>query len=70
MSILVWAEHDNAVLKDATLGAVSAAGQLGEVHLLVAGAGVDGVAAQAAQVAGWWPMMVPMARRWRRMWRL
>jgi electron transfer flavoprotein alpha subunit len=52
MSILVWAEHDNAVLKDATLGAVSAAGQLGEVHLLVAGAGVDGVAAQAAQVAG------------------
>jgi electron transfer flavoprotein alpha subunit len=52
MSILVWAEHDNAVLKDATLGAVNAAGQLGEVHLLVAGAGVAGVAAQAAQVAG------------------
>jgi len=52
MSILVWAEHDNAALKDATLGAVTAAGKLGEVHLLVAGAGVDGVAAQAAQVAG------------------
>ncbi|RVU06866.1 electron transfer flavoprotein subunit alpha/FixB family protein [Novosphingobium umbonatum] len=52
MSILVWAEHDNAALKDATLGAVTAAGKLGEVHLLVAGSGVDGVAAQAAQVAG------------------
>jgi electron transfer flavoprotein alpha subunit len=52
MSILVWAEHDNAALKDATLSAVTAAGKLGEVHLLVAGFGVDGVAAQAAQVAG------------------
>jgi len=51
MAVLVWAEHDNAALKDATLSAVTAAAKLGEVHVLVAGAGVDGVAAQAAQVA-------------------
>ena len=39
MSVLVWVEHDNASLKDATLAAVTAAGQLGEVHALVAGNG-------------------------------
>ncbi|WP_343614081.1 FAD-binding protein [Novosphingobium sp.] len=50
--ILVWAEHDHAALKEATLHAVTAAAQLGEVHLLVAGAGVDTVAQAAAQVAG------------------
>ena len=50
--VLVWAEHDNAALKDATLHAVSAAAQLGEVSVLVAGAGCAGVAAQAAQIAG------------------
>ncbi|HZV10866.1 MAG TPA: FAD-binding protein [Novosphingobium sp.] len=53
MTALVWVEQDGAALKDATLAAVTAAGQLGgEVHLLVAGAGVAGVAAQAAQIAG------------------
>jgi electron transfer flavoprotein alpha subunit len=52
MSVLVWAEHDNVALKDATLSAVTAGAQLGEVHLLVAGAGIDGVAEQAARVAG------------------
>ena len=40
MKTLVWVEHDNASLKDATLAAVTAAGKLGEVHLLVAGKGV------------------------------
>jgi electron transfer flavoprotein alpha subunit len=50
--ILVWAEHDHAALKEATLHAVSAATQLGEVHLLIAGAGVAAVAQAAAQVAG------------------
>ena len=30
---LVWVEHDNKVLKDATLAVVTAASQLGEVHL-------------------------------------
>jgi electron transfer flavoprotein alpha subunit len=52
MSVLVWAEHDNAALKDATLAAVSAAAELGEVHVLVAGAGIAGVAQQAAKIAG------------------
>jgi len=49
---LVWVEHDGASVKDATLSAVTAASQLGEVHLLVAGKGVDAVAAEAAKIAG------------------
>jgi electron transfer flavoprotein alpha subunit len=52
MKTLVWVEHDNATLKDATLAAVTAAAQLGEVTALVAGAGCDAAAAAAAQVAG------------------
>jgi electron transfer flavoprotein alpha subunit len=52
MKTLVWVEHDNAAFKDATLAVVTAAAKLGEVHLLVAGKGVDGVAAQAAAIAG------------------
>ena len=52
MKTLVWVEHEGGQLKDATLSAVSAAAKLGEVHLLVAGEGVDGVAGQAAQIAG------------------
>ena len=53
MSILVLAEHDNHILKDATLSAVTAAGQLGgEVHVLVAGHDARAVADAAAQVAG------------------
>ena len=49
---LVWVEHDNASVKDATLAAVTAASQLGEVHLLVAGSGCAGVADAAAKIAG------------------
>ena len=52
MKTLVWAEHDNAQIKDATLVAVSAATRLGEVHLVVAGSGCRAVADQAAQIAG------------------
>jgi len=53
MSSLVLAEHDNAVLKDATLATITAAGQLGgEVHVLVAGKGAQSVADAAAKVAG------------------
>ncbi len=52
MKTLVWVEHDNASLKDATLAAVTAAAKLGEVHLLVAGAGCAGVANEAAKIAG------------------
>lgn len=49
---LVWVEHDNAAVKDATLAVVTAAGQLGEVHLLVAGSGCKAVADEAAKIAG------------------
>ncbi len=52
MKTLVWVEHDGATVKDATLAVVTAASQLGEVHLLVAGQGVTGVAAEAAKIAG------------------
>ncbi|MFA7441048.1 MAG: electron transfer flavoprotein subunit alpha/FixB family protein [Sphingomonadaceae bacterium] len=52
MKILVWVEHEGGALKDATLSAVTAAGQLGEVHLLVAGQDVGGVATAAAAIAG------------------
>ena len=49
---LVWVEHDNASVKDATLAVVTAASQLGEVHLLVAGSGCRAVADEAAKIAG------------------
>jgi electron transfer flavoprotein alpha subunit len=52
MSILVFVEHDNASVKDATLAAVTAAGKLGEVHALVAGSGCGAVAEEAAKIAG------------------
>ncbi len=52
MKTLVWVEHEGGQLKDATLAAVTAASKLGEVHLIVAGAGVSGVAAEAAKIAG------------------
>ncbi|GGB59108.1 electron transfer flavoprotein subunit alpha/FixB family protein [Blastomonas aquatica] len=52
MKTLVWVEHDNAVMKDATLAVVTAASKLGEVHALVAGKGCSAVADQVAKVAG------------------
>ena len=52
MSVLVWVEHDNASVKDATLAAVTAAGKLGEVHALVAGSGCGAAAEAAAKIAG------------------
>ncbi|WP_395612362.1 electron transfer flavoprotein subunit alpha/FixB family protein [Allosphingosinicella sp.] len=52
MKTLVLVEHEGGKVKDATLSAVTAAGQLGEVHLLVAGQGVGGVAEAAAKIAG------------------
>ncbi|NLR69277.1 electron transfer flavoprotein subunit alpha/FixB family protein [Novosphingobium sp. ERN07] len=50
--VLVLVEHDNASVKDATLAAVTAAAQLGEVTALVAGSNCDGAASAAAQIAG------------------
>ena len=52
MSVLVYAEHDNAALKDATLAVVTAGAALGEVHVLVAGSGCGAVADAAAKIAG------------------
>ena len=53
MSVLIIAEHDNATLKSATLHTVTAAQKIGgEIHILVAGQGVDGAASAAAKVAG------------------
>jgi electron transfer flavoprotein alpha subunit len=52
MNTLVWVEHDNQSVKDATLAAVTAAGKLGEVTALVAGSGCDGAANAAAKIAG------------------
>ncbi|MFO1424010.1 MAG: FAD-binding protein [Candidatus Competibacteraceae bacterium] len=53
MSILVIAEHDNAVLKAATLNTITAATQLGsDIVILVAGHGCGAVAEAAAKVVG------------------
>ncbi|GAB6051852.1 FAD-binding protein [Magnetospira thiophila] len=52
MGVLVVAEHDNAVLKSATLHTVTAARQLGEVTVLVAGSGCRAVAEEAAKIEG------------------
>jgi electron transfer flavoprotein alpha subunit len=52
MKTLVLVEHDGQAVKDATLATVTAASQLGEVHLLVAGQGVGAVAEAAAKIAG------------------
>lgn len=52
MRVLVLAEHDNLGLKTQTHHAVTAAAQLGDVDVLVAGSGCQGAADAAAQVQG------------------
>ena len=53
MTVLVIAEHDNQMLKSATLNAVTAASRLSDdIHVLVAGSQCANVAEQAARVAG------------------
>jgi electron transfer flavoprotein alpha subunit len=52
MKTLVLVEHDNTKVNDATLAVVTAAGKLGEVHLLVAGHNCGAVAEAAAKIAG------------------
>lgn len=53
MTILVIAEHTNAALAAATLNTVAAAQKIGgDIHVLVAGAGVGAAAEAAAKVAG------------------
>jgi electron transfer flavoprotein alpha subunit len=52
MSALVIADHDNQSLKPATLNTVTAAKQLGDVTVLVAGSGCQPAADAAAKVEG------------------
>ncbi len=53
MTTLVIAEHNNQKLNDATAKTVTAAAKLGaEVHILVAGQGLDAVAEAAAKLDG------------------
>jgi electron transfer flavoprotein alpha subunit len=53
MAVLVFADHDNVSLKDNTQKTVTAALALsGEVDVLVAGASVAAVAAEAAKIGG------------------
>jgi len=53
MAVLVVADHDNASLKDNTHKTVTAAKAIsGDVDVLVAGQGVDAVAAEAAKIEG------------------
>lgn len=53
MGILVYAEHDNASLKGATLNVITAAQQIGgDITVLVAGKGAQAAADAAAKVAG------------------
>lgn len=53
MTILLLADHDGKVLSEQTAKALTAATQLaGNVHVLVAGAGVAGVAEGAAKLTG------------------
>ena len=53
MTTLVIAEHDNAIIKPATLNTVTAAAQCGgDVHILVAGKGAESAAAAASKIAG------------------
>lgn len=52
MSVLIVAEHNNQQLNQATLHAIQAATQLGEVDVLVAGYHADTVAEQAKHVVG------------------
>ena len=53
MAILVYVEHDNHELKSESLKLINAASQIGgDIHALVAGHQCQGVAEQAAKVAG------------------
>ncbi|AWI59858.1 electron transfer flavoprotein subunit alpha/FixB family protein [Sinorhizobium fredii] len=53
MAILLLADHDTTHLSDQTAKALTAATKIGgDVHVLVAGAGVKAIAEQAAKLAG------------------
>ena len=52
MTSLVLLEFDDVGIKQPSRSAVAAAGALGEVHVLVAGSGLDAAAAAAAKLPG------------------
>ncbi|WP_448189162.1 electron transfer flavoprotein subunit alpha/FixB family protein [Azospirillum sp. sgz301742] len=53
MGILVLAEHEGGALKPAVLNTVTAAAAIGgDIHVLIAGTGIAGVAQAAAKIAG------------------
>jgi electron transfer flavoprotein alpha subunit len=52
MSVLVLVEHDGSSIKDATLATVTAGLELGEVHALVVGNDVEGVAEATGKISG------------------
>jgi len=52
MTALVLLDHEAGLIKQASRSAVTAAARLGEVHVLVAGLGIDAVAEAAAGIAG------------------
>ena len=52
MAALVIADHDNSEIKGATLNAITAAGQLGDVDVLVAGENCQAAADAAAAIQG------------------
>ena len=52
MAVLVIADHDNSELRGATFNTVTAAGQLGDVEVLVAGENCRAVADAAAAIPG------------------
>ena len=53
MSVLVIAEHDKGDLLPATLNTVTAASQVGsDVHILVAGQDISGIAEAASKISG------------------
>jgi len=52
MASLVLLDHENGLIKQPSRSAVAAAAKLGEVHVLVAGEGIDAAAAAAAKLPG------------------
>ena len=52
MTVLVVSEHDNDALKGAVFNCIAAAGAIGEVTVLIAGADCRAVAEEAAGISG------------------
>jgi electron transfer flavoprotein alpha subunit len=52
MASLVLVDHENGQIKQPSRSAITAAAKLGEVHVLIAGQGVDAAAAAAAKLLG------------------